>query len=238
LAFAGLDADDRVLEVGCGTGKGTVQFASRNLEMLCLEPSEHMAAIARRNSRTFPAVTIETASFEDWPNEPGAFRLLISAQAWHWVSPDVRLPKARRALAPGGVLAVFWSTVEWRDEQLRTTIDDLYQRVAPDLAARRPGFPGTRSIRNVSVRELEDSPLFGPVTARRYPWSKTYAAAAYLELLTTHSDHRMLPTDVFEHLAHGLATIIERYGGNIRVDYVARLYVARRTGEPDQKVSS
>src|SRR6266516_5867243 len=97
ISFARLDAHDSVLEVGCGTGKATVQFAARGLEMLCLEPSESMAAVARRNCEPFPRVSIETASFEDWRVENGAFRLLISAQAWHLVSPGTRLPKAQDA---------------------------------------------------------------------------------------------------------------------------------------------
>jgi SAM-dependent methyltransferase len=231
VAFAALAPDDRVLEVGCGTGKATVQFARHGCAMLCLEPSEPMAAVARRNGEPFPRVTVETASFEDSAVEPGAFRLLISAQAWHWASPEVRLPKAHRSLAPDGVLAVFWNTVQWRDEQLRTEIDHLYERVAPDLVARRPGFPGTRSVRNVSIQELDESSLFGPVVAREYPWSETYTTSSYLELLSTHSDHRMLPTEVFDQLAGGLGTIIDRIGGSIRVDYATQLFLARHSSE-------
>jgi SAM-dependent methyltransferase len=228
VSLADLRAGDRVLEVGCGTGKATVPFASRNFKMLCLEPSEPMASVARRNCEPFRRVAIRTVSLEDWAIEPGAFRLVMSAQAWHWISPEVRLQKVHRALETDGVLAVFWNTVEWRDEQLRAEIDDLYERAAPDLAARRPGLPGTRGVRYVSIQELEDSTLFSPVTERRYPWTETYTTARYLELLTTHSDHRMLRASVFDRLAQGLTRIIGEAGGEIRVDYVARLHLARR----------
>lgn len=226
ISFADVGARGRVLEVGCGTGKATVRFAAHGLEMLCLEPSGNMAAVARRNCERFSRITIETVSFEDWAVEPSAFRLLISAQAWHWVSPVVRLAKALDALAPGGVLAVFWNTVEWHDDDMRAAVDGLYQRVTPDLIARRPGFPGTRSIRNLSVQELDESPLFGPVTAREYPWSETYTTESYLELLGTHSDHRMLSADAFDRLTEGVAKLIDDWGGALRIDYVARLYVA------------
>jgi SAM-dependent methyltransferase len=137
LAFAELGAPDRVLEVGCGTGKATVQFAPRGLHMLCIELNENMAAVARRNCERFPRVTIETTAFEHCNLEPGGFGLLISAQAWHWMPPDARLGKAHRALAPDGVLAVFWNTVRWTDEQMRAAVDDLYERVAPGLIAVR-----------------------------------------------------------------------------------------------------
>lgn len=227
-SFARLDAADRVLEVGCGTGKATVQFAARGLKMTCLEPSESMAAVARRNCERFPHVSIETASFEEWRVEPGAFQLLISAQAWHWVSPGARLPKAHDALAPGATLAVFWNTVEWRDEHMRAAVDDLYERLVPDLIARRPGFPGTRSARNLSVQELDDSPLFDSMSARQYPWTETYTTESYVELLSTHSDHRMLPPPAFQRVAEGLARLIDGSGGTLRIDYVTRLHLGRR----------
>lgn len=230
LSIASLGPDDRVLEVGCGTGKASVLFASRGLEMLCLEPSEPMASVARRSCARFPRVSIETSSFEAWPVETGTFGLLISAQAWHWVDPDVRLAKAHQSLAPGGVLALFWHTVEWRDEELRTTIDDLYERVAPDLIATRPGYPGTRSEPIFGAQELADSPLFRSVTTREYPWSRRYPTNAYLELLTTQSGHRMLPPDVLARLGDGLTQIIDQAGGELRVDYVTRLFLAPRAG--------
>jgi SAM-dependent methyltransferase len=230
LEFACVGGGDRVLEVGCGTGKATLDFAARGLQMLCLEPSENMAAVARRNCERLPRVTIETTSFEDCAVDPSGFRLLTSAQAWHWVSADVRLPKAHDALAPGGTLAVFWNTVEWRDEEMRVAVDALYERLAPDLIARCPGFPGTRPSRYLSVHELERSRLFDSPTEREYPWSETYTNEGYLELLTTHSDHRMLAPHVFARVGEGMSELIDAAGGMLPVDYVTRLYLARRAG--------
>ena len=48
LRFRGLPAP-RVLEVGAGTGKATVVFAARGLEIVALEPTPEMAAVAARN---------------------------------------------------------------------------------------------------------------------------------------------------------------------------------------------
>ncbi|HMG26791.1 MAG TPA: hypothetical protein VKH36_08265, partial [Acidimicrobiia bacterium] len=109
--------------------------------------------------------------------------------------------------------------------------DDLYERVAPDLIASRPGYPGTRPDPILNAGELVDSPLFRSVMERRYPWTETYTTASYLELMATHSGHRMLPTAVFTRLADGLMEIIDRIGGELRLDYVARLYLARRVGD-------
>jgi len=40
----------------------------------------------------------------------------------------------------------------------------------------------------------------------------------------------MLPADVFERLTDGLRSLIDDKGGELRIDYVARLHLARRAG--------
>ncbi len=93
IAFAG-GPGLRAVEVGAGTGKATVGFAARGLDILALEPSPAMVAVARRNCAPYPRVRIEQTSFEDWPADPGGYGLVYSAQAWHWVRPEIRYQKA------------------------------------------------------------------------------------------------------------------------------------------------
>lgn len=91
LGFVGDDGSQvRALEVGAGTGKATVPFALRGVEIVALEPSVAMATVAKRNCQRLPNVRIDVTTFEDWPLEPAAFILLFSAQAWHWVRREVR----------------------------------------------------------------------------------------------------------------------------------------------------
>src|SRR5579864_279036 len=56
----------QILEVGAGTGKATTLFASRGVGVLAIEPSEQMAAVARRNCASFPEVEIVETDFECW----------------------------------------------------------------------------------------------------------------------------------------------------------------------------
>jgi trans-aconitate methyltransferase len=109
LAFAGAGEGAPALEVGAGTGKATTLIAARGLELVALEPSEPMAALARRNCAAYGNVTIERSDFEHWDTRGRSFRLVFSAQAWHWISPDLRYVRAREALQPSGTLAVFWN---------------------------------------------------------------------------------------------------------------------------------
>jgi SAM-dependent methyltransferase len=231
ISFAGADGLGlQAVEVGAGTGKATVSFAARGVEIVAIEPSPAMAAVARRNCAQFPNVRIEETSFEEWPAPAGAFGLVYSAQAWHWVSPGVRDTKAAQALAPGGALAMFWHRVRWQAGPLRDELDRIYQRLAPDLIAQRPTFPGlTPNPRDGLVTdEIRKTGLFRDETMREYTWSAAFTADSYTDLLMTQSGHRMLPEERRAGLLGGVRAIIAGHGGQIEVPHAVLLAMARR----------
>ena len=235
IGFAGGDGPGlRALEVGAGTGKATVGFAARGPEILALEPNTAMAALARRNCRRFPRVRIEAATFEEWPVQAGGFGLVFSAQAWHWVRPEVRYRKAARALRPGGTLALLWHRTQWQDGPLRDDIAELYRRLVPDLYRQRPGFPGlcTRVDEGQSGAEFREQGLFRSVTVRTYPWSATFTADSYIDLLLTQSDHRLLPDDSRAELLGAVRQIIAGHGGEIVVPHDTLLVMGRLPADP------
>jgi SAM-dependent methyltransferase len=216
LDFAALAPGDRALEVGCGTGKATAQFAAHGLDVLCLEPSAPMAAIA---ARTCPQATIELTTLEDWPVTFGAFALVYSAQAWHWVTPEVGFAKARQALGPGGALALFWNYPQRDDSDVGRGLREVYERLAPGAAGPDPQDWGGA---------IDRSGAFGPVTTRSYHWSTTYSARCYLDLLRTHSGHRLLVAHDRERLLAEVAAVLDRGGGAYTMPYVTHLYLTRR----------
>jgi SAM-dependent methyltransferase len=91
----------RILEIGCGTGQATVPFARLGYRILCIELGEDLAAGARHKLDAYPWVEVRTGAFEDWLTEEGAFDLVISATAFHWIDPKVAYPKAAKALRRG-----------------------------------------------------------------------------------------------------------------------------------------
>jgi trans-aconitate methyltransferase len=107
VSYAGLQANDPVLEVGWGTGQATKSFAARGLQILALDPGPEMIRAARETLASFPNVELIETTFEAWPADKAPFRLLIAAQSWHWVSPELRFVNAAKVLSPDGSLAVF-----------------------------------------------------------------------------------------------------------------------------------
>jgi len=227
MASASLQPGDAVLEVGCGTGKATVPLAARGLRVLAIEPDENMAGVARRNCSGFD-VDVVTASFEGFLVTDGPFALVLSAQAWHWVQPGLRVEKAHRALRDGGVLALCWNRPDWPDTEVSRALDAAYERIAPGLGARTPGRSPQDIGRKACTDELAASPLFGPLAFTEHPWSTSYDTATYLELLATQSDHRMLDSWTRDQLFEAVADVVEAAGGTITVSYAADLYLAPR----------
>ena len=74
----GLEAGDRVIEIGCGTGQATVPLAQRGLTVTAIELGAGLAAVARHRLAGFPAAEVVTGTFEDWPPDGGESRALRS----------------------------------------------------------------------------------------------------------------------------------------------------------------
>jgi SAM-dependent methyltransferase len=236
LEFADAGAGARALEIGAGTGKATALFAERGLRIVGLEPSAEMARIARRNTAAYGGVAIEQAEFERWSPQ-GAFRLVFSAQAWHWIAPNVRYSRAREALDPGGALAVFWNRARWEGMAVRAELADVYRTTAPQLGSgvgpgpMHPAVPAAPNWWHDWENELRSAAGFVDPQIRSYPWSERYETGAYVELLQTHSDHILLEPAQREALLDGVGRVIDRHGGRLEFEYVTVVAMARRAGE-------
>src|SRR5262249_60031843 len=116
----------RMREIGAGTGKATVALARRGFEIVALEPGSNMAAVLRRKTASFPAVSIEETTFEAWRAGDRRFDLVLSAQAFHWVDPALRYVKAAAALRGDGALALIRNETSGLEPGLRAALAAAY----------------------------------------------------------------------------------------------------------------
>jgi len=88
ITYAGVAPGDPVLEVGAGTGKATLLFAARGLDVTAVEPDPGMAAVAADRAAVaglqvqFVPSDFE-AAFEQEAVPEHSFKLLFCATAWH-----------------------------------------------------------------------------------------------------------------------------------------------------------
>jgi len=212
----------RVLDVGCGTGKAGRLFAARGCEVLGLEPDERMATVARRHG-----LPVEITTIEAWEPQPGAFDLVVSGQAWHWVDPAVGPARAAVALRPGGRLAVFWNGSRHQPATAEA-LDRVYERLAPELRIESVVLGTMRRPFQEDIAAIDATGRFEPAETRQYPWEQVVPSDAWVDQLRTHSDHASLPPERLEPLLAAVAAEIDALGGAITVLYRTSMITAVR----------
>jgi SAM-dependent methyltransferase len=229
ITAAALAPGDRLLEVGCATGKATIPLARRGFPVTCIELGGSLAAAARCNLDGLGAEVVE-GRFEDWQPRPGEqFDLVFAATAWHWVDPAVRYQKARAVLRPGGHLA-FWSAMHVVPDggdpffrEIQDVYDEINEGLPPGAGWPRPGEVPEHSD------EIEASGLFELTLVRQYDWEQVYDADGYIALLDTFSGHIAMADWQRERLYGEIRRRLAlRPDGTLRRHWGAALHVARR----------
>ena len=222
------------MEIGCGTGQATLPLARQGHQITALEPGRNLAALAATNLAAFPLVNIQTTTFEDWAGAAAQYDLVLSATAFHWVSPEIRYLKSYQALAPDGWLALVWNMEAEDQSVLGQQVQAVYDQYMPPsqahpYATHHPLGQKARQDTKITVwqEEIENSCLFKSVSVLQFPWTQWYPTEQYLQLLETFSDHQTLPSETKSELFSGIAEALDRHGGGRSKPYLTVLYLAQ-----------
>jgi SAM-dependent methyltransferase len=231
VRLAGLRSGDRLLEIGCATGKATAPMARRGFQITCVEIGSELAAAARQNLAGFGPVEVIEAAFETWQPSPGvAFDLVYAATAWHWIDPAVRYQRAWDLLRPGGHLALWSATHVFPagGDPFFREIQDVYDEIGEGHPPDAPRWPQPGELPDGRA-EIESSGLFDHLAVRHFDWEITYSAEEYLRLLDTFSGH--IDMDIWKRdrlYSEIRRRLGQRPDGRLRRHWGAALVVARR----------
>jgi trans-aconitate methyltransferase len=183
--FAELRPGDPVLEVGCGAGQATIGFAARGYRLTALDPGPALIEVARAKVPATSQVNFVVSPFETWDARGEKFKLLFSAQAWHWIARDIAFAKAADCLAAQGVLAVFGHVPGLLSEPLNSAFKSVYLKYtgrwgAPPESGYLPTGP--------FASWFDASERFDTVVHRCYRWNWRHTAASYIDFARTRSD--------------------------------------------------
>jgi SAM-dependent methyltransferase len=209
---ASLLPNSRVLEIGCGTGLATEGLLPLGVEVTAIDPGDEMIAVARRRIAGRGNVAFHVAKFEDFETEAEAYALVLSAQAFHWVPPEIGYAKAADALRSGGVLAIMGHVYGDPPDALMDAFEPHYLQHAPHLWR----------LPSDSVWYLPGGPFAGWIAASdRYeapehaawPVPDRLSADAFIDRLGTISAYLMLAAEARTALFQGLHGAVSEAGG-------------------------
>lgn len=215
LAATGLSAGSTVLEIGCGTGQLTDVLCARRLDVTAIDVSESMVDVARRRLGG-RGVRFEVQSFEALAAEPRSLDLVVSADAFHWVDPEVRYEKAAVVLAPGGWLAVI-GCEECYEEPLRTAVQTMWVARSDD------GGAWLHAPKPTVADEMMASRRFGPAVELVHEWPMTLSPQQVVGLEATRATALCWDSATRQAFSEELA---ERIGPVPSVQLVRRAYLA------------
>ncbi|BAZ23645.1 hypothetical protein NIES4073_45340 [Kalymmatonema gypsitolerans NIES-4073] len=119
---------DTVLDVACGTGEFErlllTEYSSQ--QIVAIDISEKMLAIARLKCSAYPQVSFQTANASALPFDNNSFDVIVSANSFHYFDdPLAALKEMRRVLKPDGKVII----LDWCRDYLTCKICDTILKI-------------------------------------------------------------------------------------------------------------
>ncbi|HZS14094.1 MAG TPA: class I SAM-dependent methyltransferase [Candidatus Dormibacteraeota bacterium] len=218
----------RVLDVACGTGIAARAMARRGAEVLGVDLSPNMAAIARRHG-----IPVEVARFETWDDAGRRFDRITCGQAWHWLDRTASAARCAGLLDGDGRLCIFWSSGQHPDD-LHEALVEVYARTLPADVLANTSYGAARGDDLAANHALVAAELrgagFTAVDVAEFTWTRRYTRDLWLDQVRSHSDHIALPPDLRERLLAEVGATIDGHGGGFEMPHAATLLTATRGG--------
>jgi len=169
-AELGLRRGRRVLDLAAGTGKLTRLLAPTGADLVAVEP---VAAMRAELVARVPGIEALEGTAEHLPLADASVDAAVAAQAFHWFEAEAALRELRRALRPGGGLALVWNVRDESVDWVRRFGELLVQAAAGDPSSaefRETGKPYEEGIDWAAV--VADAGGFTPVRRRVIAWEQ------------------------------------------------------------------
>jgi ubiquinone/menaquinone biosynthesis C-methylase UbiE len=117
-----------VLDIACGTGEFERLLLNEHptQQIVGVDISEKMLAIAQQKCQDYPNVSFQVASASALPFVSNSFDAIVSANAFHYFDdPDAALQEIKRVLKPDGQVVI----LDWCRDYLLCKICDLFLKV-------------------------------------------------------------------------------------------------------------
>ncbi len=228
VELAKLTPNATILELGCGPGIATVEFAKLGFSMVSLEPSPEACELARENCARYPNVEIQNTTFEEWELGTNKFDAVIAANAFHWISPEIRCSKSATALKDNAVLILLWNKEPQPSYEIYQWLNEVYQKQAPSVSRYENLETQEKTIRDFG-KSIIDSAYFQDLLYEHLSCEVNYIIDDYLAMLSTLSPFIALEPKQRSSLFADLKEVLEQNcERDIQTSYISAFHLARK----------
>jgi protein-L-isoaspartate O-methyltransferase len=225
--LAGLTDRSAMLEIGCGPGTATVDFAPVVGSIDSLEPNPDFYQLAQANCAVHSNVRFHNQAFEEWQSEQ-KFDAILAASSFHWIPAPIGYPKAASLLKENGSLILLWNKELQPSWEVYQQLAPVYQKFAPQLDRYEDRATEADVLQQLGQIAI-DSGYFDRLVGGEVRVAVTYGVDRYLTLLNTYSPYLKLDAEIKAALFAGLAEVINgELGGSIDLQHTSAFHVTRR----------
>jgi len=227
--LGGLEADDRVMDLGCGPGQLAVAFAPYVGEIVGIDPEPAMLAVAAATPTLPPNIRFIEGHSGALDPALGSFAMVTIGRAFHWMDRAATIATLDRMIDPGGTIVLFTDDRPdlpenaWHAD-FHALCDGYAERSAPKQAWREPGWPRHETVLLGSA--------FGQLEGFSVLERRTMPAAGLVDRalsLSSTSPQRL--GDAIDDLRQDVLAFAERIATDGRVTEIVRseALIARRS---------
>jgi arsenite methyltransferase len=158
LALMDIQPEDRILDLGCGTGWATRRMAriATAGEVIGLDVADEMLRRAEQASSAFRNVRYVWGSAEKIPEADNAFSKVLSVESFYYYADQGKaLDELRRAMAPGAKLFILINLYKDNHYSLRW-VTELKVPVQALSEAEYKALLEKHGFKNVEARRISD----------------------------------------------------------------------------------
>jgi len=225
--YSNAGREDKILEIGCGTGQATSGLVNREYKNItCIELGDKLAQLTAEKFKSHTSLKVINTSFEEWDGEGSPFKLAVSGTAFHFIDPQFGYRRVRELLEDSGAIGFFWTIHVPMYDEIHNEIRSHYKEFAPHLDDSTLQTPEETINERKAITERTGN--FKRIEVKEYSQILSYTSSDYISLLNTNSKHRQLSEPDRNNLLNRIKNSIDRSGGYIFKDHRVALFLGKK----------